>query len=116
MADNLHTIQLGGTSVTLINIGDVHEDVNLWFKLTEPERAQYAPLLAQPARLTIYNVHFALPTASILVDAGAYDYPPDAPQLIPGYTPPPDLLTTLRTAAIQPEAITHVIITHAHAD
>ena len=116
MADNLHTIQLGETSVTIINIGDVHEDVNLWFTLTEQERTQYASLLAQPARLTIYNVHFALPTASILVDAGAYDYPPDAPQLIPGYAPPPDLLTTLRTAAIQPEAITHVIITHAHGD
>lgn len=116
MPDHIRQFPLGAATITIVNIGDVHEDVNKLFTFTDQERSQYQALLAQPARLPIQSIHIALPEASILVDAGAYDYPPDSPQLIPGYTPPPDLLSSLHTAGIQPEDITHVVITHAHGD
>ena len=50
------------------------------------------------------------------MDAGLYDYPPDAPQLIPGYWPTLDLLAGLAAAGIDRKAIQQVLITHAHGD
>jgi glyoxylase-like metal-dependent hydrolase (beta-lactamase superfamily II) len=116
MPDHIRQFPLGLATITIVNIGDVHEDVNKWFTFTDQERTQHQALLAQPARLPIQSIHIALPEASILVDAGAYDYPPGSPQLIPGYTPPPDLLTSLRTAGIYADEVTHLVVTHAHGD
>jgi glyoxylase-like metal-dependent hydrolase (beta-lactamase superfamily II) len=116
MSDHIRMIRAGAATATIINIGDVHEDLNPWFAPAEPERTTYAALFAQPARLPIQCIHLAHAGSSILVDAGVYDYPPDSPQLIPGYTPPPDLLTSLAEAGIDTKTITAVIITHAHGD
>ena len=116
MTSHLRSLHVGDTAVTIINIGDVHEDINRWYELSAEERTRYQALLAQPARLPIQCIHLAAPAVSILVDAGAYDYPPDSPLLIPGYTPPLDLLGGLHQAGIDPVTITHVIITHAHGD
>lgn len=117
MPDHIRRFSVGDITVTIINIGDVQEDLNVWWKLTPEERAAHGTLFTQPARLPIQSIHLSAPGAlSILVDAGAYDYPPDSPLLIPGYTPPPDLLTSLSEAGIDPTQITHVVITHAHGD
>ena len=100
MPDHIRKLPVGDAELTIINIGDVHEDLNQWWKLPPAERAAYGTLFTQPARLPIQSIHIAVPGASILVDAGAYDYPPDSPLLIPGYTPPPELLTSLHEAGI----------------
>src|SRR5215207_7915531 len=102
MSNDLRKFNVGDVAVTIINIGNVQEDLNPWFSPSAAERSQFAELFARPTHLPIQSIHLAVPGASILVDAGAYDYPPDSPLLIPGYTPPPDLLTSLRTAGIDP--------------
>ncbi|HEX6819966.1 MAG TPA: MBL fold metallo-hydrolase, partial [Ktedonobacterales bacterium] len=63
-------------------------------------------------------IHVALPGASVMVDA--FDFvaitsvmgfaPPSL------YTPPPDLLSQLRMVGIDPEGVTHLVLTHAHFD
>jgi glyoxylase-like metal-dependent hydrolase (beta-lactamase superfamily II) len=116
MSNHIRQLSLGDATITIINIGDVQEDLNKWWEASAQERVLHQALFAQPARLPIQSVHIAVPGASILVDAGAYDYPPDSPLLIPGYTPPPDLLASLNETGIDPKTITHVIITHAHGD
>lgn len=116
MNDHVQSFNLGATTVTVINIGDVQEDLVRLLGATAEDQAAHLALFNQPGRLPIQSVHFAVPGASILVDAGAYDYPPDSPQLIPGYTPPLDLLGGLAQVGVDPNSITHVIITHAHGD
>ena len=116
MTEDLRTIQVGAATVTIINVGDVQEDLNNWFALSEAERAHHADLLAKPARFPIQCIHIAMPGVSVLVDAGLYDYPPDAPQLIPGYQPPLDLFAGLAQRQIKLDEIQQVIITHAHGD
>jgi glyoxylase-like metal-dependent hydrolase (beta-lactamase superfamily II) len=116
MADEIRALQVGSLTLTVINIGDVQEDLNNWFALSAAEQARHQQLLAQPARLPIHCIHIGGPGLSILVDAGLYDYPPDAPQLIPGYWPAQDLLTGLAAAGVDRQAIQQVIITHAHGD
>jgi glyoxylase-like metal-dependent hydrolase (beta-lactamase superfamily II) len=116
MSDEIRRLQVGAATIHLINIGDVQEDLNRWFELSEAQRVKHQALLAQPARLPIQCIHVALPGASLLVDAGLYDYPPDSPLLIPGYRPAIDLFGGLAQIGVQPASITHVIITHAHGD
>jgi glyoxylase-like metal-dependent hydrolase (beta-lactamase superfamily II) len=60
--------------------------------------------------------HIALPGLSVLVDASTLDLAPDHPYAIPDYQKPPGLLTGLAQAKIEPDRVTHVIITHGHGD
>lgn len=115
MEEPIRTLKVGATGINIINIGDVQEDLRQWFGLSEAELAAN-PLFEQPARLPIQSIYIAAPGMSVLVDAGLYDYPPDAPQLIPGYQPPPDLFAQLAAINVDPATINHVIITHAHGD
>lgn len=116
MPNDIRTFPVGTAQVSIINIGDVHEDLNRWFDLTPDQRTKHAGLLAQPARLPIQSIYLKLPETTVLVDAGLYDYPPDSPLLIPGYTPPPGLFAALDELGVDPATIDHVIITHAHGD
>ncbi|MCX6049307.1 MAG: MBL fold metallo-hydrolase [Chloroflexi bacterium] len=116
MSEDLRTLQVGAVTVSIINIGDVQEDLNRMFDLPEAERAGHPDLFGQPRRLPIHCIHLGGPGLSVLVDAGLYDYPPDAPQLIPGYQPPLDLFGGLAESHVRPADIQQVIITHAHGD
>jgi glyoxylase-like metal-dependent hydrolase (beta-lactamase superfamily II) len=116
MTQDLRTFTVGDATLSVINIGDVQEDVRGWFGLSAEEMAAHPATFTDPQRLPIQCIHIALPGASILVDAGEYDYPPDSPLLIPGYTPALDLFAGLRQIGVAPASITHVIITHAHGD
>ena len=76
-----------------------------------------AGIEAEPVELPVLAYHLALPGRSVLVDAPAYDA--DAtPEIyrLPDYRPPPPLHEQLRAAGIDPETVTHVVITHAHFD
>jgi glyoxylase-like metal-dependent hydrolase (beta-lactamase superfamily II) len=111
------TFQVGQAAVTVINIGELQADLTDWFNIPKQDwPAQYAPLYTQQIRVPVQCIHVALPEASLLIDAGAYDFPSDSSMLIPGYQPPPALTSQLADIGVQPEMISHVIITHAHFD
>lgn len=71
---------------------------------------------AQPLLFPTQSIHLRLPEACVLVDACRHDQAPDPLLLPPGYHPPDDLLTQLTARDLAPQAITHVVITHAHFD
>jgi glyoxylase-like metal-dependent hydrolase (beta-lactamase superfamily II) len=117
MIEYLRTVQLGAVTVTIINVGDIQAPYDEWLNVSPEERsANDMAKLIGSVRMPIQCFHVALPGASILVDASAYDFPPDHPWVIPQYQPPPGLLAGLAQANVQPDAITHVIITHGHFD
>lgn len=108
---------LGAATITIINVGD-----SLW-RLGEmmdvPERdrrPQDTAIFTATTPFPNLCVHIKLASASVLVDASAYDFPPDSPQRPPGYTPPADLSAQLAGAGIAPGEITHLVITHLHTD
>jgi glyoxylase-like metal-dependent hydrolase (beta-lactamase superfamily II) len=111
------TIQLGQAVVTVINIGDFQADLGEWLNAPQSEwPAQYAGLAGHPIRLPVQSVHVKLGNVSLLVDAAFYDLEA-APEMVPpGYQPPPDLISQLASIGVQPESVTHVVVTHAHFD
>ncbi len=71
-----------------------------------------------PQVLPFQAVHVALPDAAVMIDAFDFSAITSLMGFAPpaGYTPPPDLLTQMRAAGIDPSAVTHLILTHAHFD
>ncbi len=120
MDQDIRTITLGAATISLINVGDVYLTLSEIMAVPEDEwRPQYAALFEQPQFFPSQCIHIALPDASVLVDANdfARSTPPGSPYAPPdGYQPPPDLLTQLRERGIEPDDITHLVITHAHFD
>lgn len=120
MDQDIRTITLGAATISLINVGDVYLTLSEIMAVPEDEwRPRYAALFEQPQFFPSQCIHIALPDASVLVDANdfARSTPPGSPYAPPaGYQPPPDLLTQLRKRGIEPDDITHLVITHAHFD
>jgi glyoxylase-like metal-dependent hydrolase (beta-lactamase superfamily II) len=119
MSHHTHTVKVGIATVSVINVGDI--EFRLSDDLVVPESEQDPALavqLEQPARFPTQCFHIALPDASVLVDACNYtrSFPPSSPYFLPGYQPPSDLVTQLGERGVQPENITHLVITHAHFD
>jgi glyoxylase-like metal-dependent hydrolase (beta-lactamase superfamily II) len=117
MPDTPRIIHLGDARVTIVNVGDslwrladtLDVPVSVW-------RPTYADIFEQPLPFPSQCVHIALPGASVLVDAGRYSFPPDSPQRPPDYAPPPDLAGQLIQVGVRPADVTHLVITHLHAD
>lgn len=107
---------VGSATVTVFNTGDLRADLADWFGVRAEDWPQYASVLAQPARVPMNAVHIALGEASVLVDAPRWHESIGTEFLLPGYTPPQDLPEQMRAAGIAPDAVTHVVITHAHFD
>jgi glyoxylase-like metal-dependent hydrolase (beta-lactamase superfamily II) len=120
MSTDTKTLELGAAKISILNIGDLTITLSEMMNVPESEwRPRYEDILGKPGVFPSYCIHIALPGASVLVDANNYalSAPPGYPYAMPqGYQPPPDLLTQLRQRGIQPEDITHVVITHAHFD
>ena len=117
MTEYLRTVQLGAVTVTVINVGDIQAPYDEWLNVSPEERSAYDMVkLTGPVRMPIQCFHVALPRTSILVDASSYDFAHDHPWAIPQYQPPPGLLAGLAQANVQPDEITHVIITRGHFD
>lgn len=108
---------LGAAMIGIVNAGD-----SLWRlgeMMTVPEgewRPQDIATFTETALFPNLCVHIALPGASVLVDASAYDFPPGSPRRPPGYTPPADIETQLAAVGVRADAITHLVITHLHGD
>lgn len=116
---DLTTWRVGAAQITILNAGDMR--LHLAEELTVPEalwRPQYAELFERPSvcpSLSIYIEHHDI---RMLVDVNDYraTMTPDSQYALADYTPPPDIPTQLARLGVQPEEITHLVITHAHWD
>lgn len=111
------SIAVGHATVTLFNVGDGQLDLARFLDLPPgADRAAYATDFAQPAIAPTQCIHISLPTITVLVDAGRYDFAADSPFALPNYQPPASLREQMQTAGIDPALVQHVVITHAHDD
>jgi glyoxylase-like metal-dependent hydrolase (beta-lactamase superfamily II) len=113
------TILVGDANVTIINAGDMV--INLAEVLAVPEsewRPLYGSSLEGNRPFPSQSIHIALPGASILVDINDYALAEslDSSYFQASYVPPPGVVEQLQMRGIRPEAITHLVITHAHFD
>ena len=110
------TRRIGDASITVIS-----EGILPWaLELQAPEAEWRAAMPEADERgvvpLGLNLVHIRLGDASILVDPGFADPPSPEDALWPGLVRSPGVHAALRALDIRPEAITHVLITHTHAD
>lgn len=111
---------IGGAAITVISEGTLEWAPRMEAPHDELERA--IPELAARGKFTLgLNLaHVALEDASILIDPGCDD-PASAWQerfaaKWPGSRRSPGLRAGLARLGVDPSAVTHVLITHAHAD
>lgn len=119
MQDNMTTVRVGDARVTLINAGDMR--LILARELDVPEtlwRPQYADLFERPDVCPSLSVYIEHQGVRVLVDANDYraTMEPDSQYALPDYAPPPAIPGQLASLGVQPEDITHMVITHAHWD
>lgn len=114
--DHIRSFQVGQAKVTVINTAladwrfpsGIDTAVTAWWP-------QYAAQFEQPVLSNHNVVHIALPDASIVIDTG-FDDLPDSPYQPPRFERLVDLSAALAQIGVQPEDVTHVVITHAHDD
>jgi glyoxylase-like metal-dependent hydrolase (beta-lactamase superfamily II) len=120
MPDFVATRRIGEATVTVISDGTLE-----WlprFAITEAERRRAMPDAAADGtvRLGLNAVHVRIRDASIMIDPGLDD-PSSAwqrafAQKWPGVARSPGLAAALERIGERPESVSHVVITHAHAD
>ncbi len=116
MSDYVATFMVGQARVAVINTA--YADWNFPAGLdtaASPWWPSYAAQLERPVWSHHNVVHIALADASILVDT-SFDDLPDSPYQPPRFRRTVDVSVALREVGVQPEAITHVVMTHAHDD
>jgi glyoxylase-like metal-dependent hydrolase (beta-lactamase superfamily II) len=116
MAGNVFKFRTGKAEITVINIADAQLIPAETYVAPGEEELLASPEFRQPVPIAMQTFHIALPDLSAVVDPGRYDPGADPESVARGYVPPPDLLASLRTAGIDPEAVGHVVITHSHWD
>ena len=106
MVEDIRTFPLDAVTVTVINVGDLQAPYTDWLSVSPDDRSipDIAKLVGR-VRMPIQCFHVALPGASILVDASAYDFQHDHPWVIPQYHPPPGLLAGLAQVDVHPDEI-----------
>jgi glyoxylase-like metal-dependent hydrolase (beta-lactamase superfamily II) len=112
----MNHLPLGSAAITLINAGDIRADLVQWLQTPASDWPQHHDVLAQPIAVPMQSTHIMLSDASVLVDAPRWSFSTTSEFFLPGYAPPPDLVTQLAEAGIRAADITHVVITHAHFD
>lgn len=116
---NATTLRVGEARVSLLNAGDMR--LILARELDVPEslwRPQYGELFETPDICPSLSVYIEYGDARVLVDANDYrgTMTPDSEYALDDYTPPPPIPDQLASLGVQPDDITHVVITHAHWD
>ena len=113
----MRTLSVGKANVSVINVGDFMWDLTEKMHIPESAwRPRYAACFERPQLFPTQAIHIVLPGASILVDPCYHDLAPGFLSLMPDYQQPPRLMAQLAEKEVQPEDITHVVITHAHFD
>lgn len=121
MSQPVRQLQLGRATVTIFNVGDIEESFALRIPADDHDPALEAAF-AKPQVLPFQAIHVALSdangTASVMIDAFDFGAITSLMGFAPpaGYTPPPDQARQMRAAGIDPDAVTHLILTHAHFD
>src|SRR5260221_2867085 len=117
MTEYLRTMQLGSATITVIKTFDFLAPIKDWLNVpTDEQSSGDLTSLDGLTRIPAQCFHVALNGKSILIDASCYDAPQDHPMAIPHYQPPPGLLPSLAEVKVTPDEVSHVIITHGHAD
>lgn len=100
-----------------MNSGDSVSTAAEAVRIPAEHRAPYVAMLEEKYLAPIWSVHIAAPGASILVDPNDYDLvcPPGSPSVPENYHPA-SLDDQLAEIGVNPEGITHVVITHRHFD
>lgn len=113
--------RIGDATITIISEGTGMGSVNL--PVPEAEWRQAIPEADAGGMISVgFNLaHIQLSDASILIDTGGIDDPVSGmaemlASWFSAFTASPGLYAGLSYLGIYPEAITHVLITHAHAD
>ena len=119
MPEETRTLQVGDARVTLLNAGNMR--LLLSAELAVPEalwRPQYADLFERPGVCPSLSIYVELQSDKVLVDINDYlaTVTADSPYALSDYTPPPPIPVQLAKLGVQPEDVTHVVITHAHWD
>ncbi len=115
MTEWVQKLQLGQATIHVINVGDSQISMADIMDVDEEDHPLYPEAFANQLRCPINNVLVQLPHATVLIDASLH-MPADSPFAIPNETPPPGLLARLAELNVSPNAIDHVIFTHAHFD
>lgn len=110
--------QVGEATVSVISDGSGRSTIIKLLLVPEAEWRREVPDADADGEVVLgYNVaHVRLGAASILIDLGFDDPSPESPWRAPRHQRSPGVEAGLATLGIQPEAITHVLITHAHGD
>jgi glyoxylase-like metal-dependent hydrolase (beta-lactamase superfamily II) len=116
---NVMTLRVGKARVSFLNAGDMR--LILARELDVPEslwRPLYGEMFETPDICPSLSVYIEHPDARVLVDINDYrgTMTPDSEYALDDYTPPPPIPDQLASLGVQPEDITHVVITHAHWD
>lgn len=113
----MRTIAVGEARVTVVNVGD-----SLW-RLADimdvPEavwRPAHAAMFESELPFPSQCAHVAAAGISMQVDAGAYAFPPDSPRRPANFVQPLDVTAQLEAAGVRTENVTHLVLTHLHAD
>jgi glyoxylase-like metal-dependent hydrolase (beta-lactamase superfamily II) len=112
---------VGDATITIISEAIAVGSVNLEVPEAEWRRAIPEADMRGMISYGLNLAHIQLGDASILIDTGGIDDPSSGmAQLFatwfPSFTPSPGLHAGLTHLGIHPDAITHVLITHAHRD
>ena len=117
MSANIRARTVGAATVTVFNAGDLLLDMGSALDVPAPEwREGDREAFEQPLQIPMQCVLMQLPGTTVLVDAGIYDFEPYSEHWLSGYAPPDSLPVQMVAAGIEPAAVEHVVITHAHFD
>ena len=107
--------QFGDARVTVFKVCDLRAHLASWFQLDGWPSA-YDGLLQKAVAIPVQCVLVQMQGMTLLVDAYVYDVPPESSFALPDYKPPVDLVMQMAAMGVQPEDVTHVVITHLHFD
>ncbi len=108
--------RFGDATVTLISEGTFPWNLELQAPEAAWRRAMPEADASGAVILGTNVAHICLDDASILVDPGFDDPAAAPPPQFPGLARTAGLVTGLRSIGVEPDMITHVVITHTHAD
>jgi glyoxylase-like metal-dependent hydrolase (beta-lactamase superfamily II) len=121
MALNEHYVesrQFGAATVTLINDGSGQSVIVKQLTVPEAQWRRYAPEASARGEIVVnyHAAHVAIGDASILIDLGFDDPSEQSQWKEPRHHRTPGIQAGLASIGVQPEDVTHVLITHAHGD
>ncbi|HEY3109705.1 MAG TPA: MBL fold metallo-hydrolase [Chloroflexota bacterium] len=121
MADNEHYVEsrrFGEATVTLINDGSGQSTIVKQLTVPEAEWRRFVPEASARGEIVVnyHAAHVAIAGASILIDLGFDDPSEQSQWKEPRHHRSPGVQAGLASIGVQPEEVTHVLITHAHGD